>query len=294
MKPISLFFLFVFWSIPVFIQAQHFQTITYFADDSVKLELDLFMPDTVKTEKIPLLIFVHGGGFSGGDRTGGHALSDFFAERGIAAATISYTLYMKGKDFGCKGILSEKVKAIQIAANQLWSATAFFIDNQEKFHIDTTKIFISGSSAGAETVLHAAFWDRTIMGIYPKKLPKSFRYAGLISGAGAIMDLNLIKPENLIPVMMFHGDADPLVPYRTAAHHFCPPNSPGWLMLFGSEPIYQHISKLNGTVQLISYPGGSHKIAGAHFYQVQQPVYDFVKRILDGEKFQYQQFKVSN
>lgn len=294
MKLTSFFFLFLFWSIPAFIQAQHFQTLTYYENDSVKLELDLFMPNTIKTEKIPLLIFVHGGGFSGGDRTGGHAISKFFAERGIAAATISYSLYMKGKDFGCKGNSPEKVKAIQIAANQLWLATAFFIENQDKFHIDTTNIFISGSSAGAETVLHAAFWDRTMMGIYAKKLPETFRYAGLISGAGAIMDLNLIQNENLLPVMMFHGDADPLVPYRTAAHHFCPPNLPGWLMLFGSESIYQHISKLNGTVQLISYTGGSHNIAGAYFYQDQQPVYDFVVRILNDEHFQSHLIKMTD
>ncbi|MGC9355578.1 MAG: alpha/beta hydrolase [Mariniphaga sp.] len=273
------------------IKAQDFKTFIYYSDDSLQLELDFFSPVQQNGEKKPLVIFVHGGGFSAGNRTAGYALSEYLAERGIAAATISYTLYMKGKDFGCNGILSEKVKAIQIASNQLWLATHFFNKNQEKFQIDTTKIFIAGSSAGAETVLHAAFWNQETMRIYPQKLSNSFRYAGLISGAGAIMDLNLIQPNNLIPVMMFHGDADPVVPYETAAHHYCPPNSPGWFMLFGSKSIYNYIVKLNGTVELISYKAGSHKIAGAHFFQEQQPVFNFIQAVINREHAQIQVIK---
>jgi acetyl esterase/lipase len=284
-RSISIYLL-LFFAISNFIEAQDFQTFTYYLDDSLQLELDFFYPVQRPVEKSPLVIYVHGGGFSAGNRAAGYALSEYLAERGIAAATISYTLCMKGKDFGCNGILSEKVKAIQIAANQLWLATRFFNENQEKFQIDTTKIFIAGSSAGAETVLHAAFWNQSIMGIYPQKLSGSFRYTGLISGAGAIMDLNLIQPDNLIPVMMFHGDADPLVPYETATHHYCPPNSPGWLMLFGSRSIYNYIVKLNGTVELISYPGARHEIAGAHFFQEQQTVFDFILSVIDGQHAQ--------
>lgn len=286
MKHSVCIYLFLLLGISNFLKAQDFKTFTYYSDDSLQLELDFFSPVQQNGEKKPLVIFVHGGGFSAGDRTAGYALSKYLADRGIAAATISYSLYMKGKDFGCNGILSEKVKAIQIAANQLWLATHFFIGNQEKYQIDTTNIFIAGSSAGAETVLHAAFWNRNVMGIYPQKLSGSFRYAGLISGAGAIMDLNLIQPENLIPVMMFHGDADPLVPYETAAHRYCPPNSPGWLMLFGSKSIYNYIVKINGTVELISYKSGGHEIAGAHFFQDQQPVFDFIQSVIEGQHAQ--------
>ncbi len=279
-------FLLQFFCLSNSLKAQDFKTFTYYSDDSLQLELDFFSPVQRNGNKIPLVIFVHGGGFSTGNRTAGHALSKFLAVRGIAAATISYSLYMEGRDFGCNGILSEKVKAIQIAANQLWLATNFFIDNQEQFQIDITNIFIAGSSAGAETVLHAAFWDRTKMGMYTKKLPDTFQYAGVISGAGAIMDLNLIEPENLIPVMMFHGDADPLLPYETAAHRYCLPNSSGWLMLFGSKSIYDYIVKLNGTVDLISYTGGLHEIAGAHFFQNQKPVFDFIQSVIDKQHIQ--------
>ncbi|MBV6653821.1 MAG: alpha/beta hydrolase fold domain-containing protein, partial [Mameliella sp.] len=223
-----------------FIQAQQrYTTITYFETDSIALELDLFLPETPSPNPRPLLIYVHGGGFSGGERGAGHPLCTYLSEQGIAAATITYTLHMKDKSFSCDGILSEKIKAIRLAANQLWQATAFLSKEADEFGIDPSKIFIAGSSAGAETVLHAAFWDRSVMELYGDPLPKRFSYAGLIGGAGAIMDVNSITAKTAIPAMLFHGSADPVVPYATAAHHYCDTDATGWLMLFGSHSVYE-------------------------------------------------------
>lgn len=273
--------------------AQDFRTYTYFSNDSISLELDVFIPDHLDTTlgNTPLVIYVHGGGFSNGNRDGGHKLARLLAEQDMACACITYTLYMKDKSFGCDGILSEKIKAIQIAASQLWHATSFLIEKSDQFQIDTTQIFIAGSSAGAETVLHAAHWDRNQMQAFDRALSSSFRYAGIISGAGAIMDLNLITAENMLPTMLFHGDADPLVPYDVASHHFCPPDSPGWLMLFGSHAIAEHLQELGGSCQLTTYRGGNHSFAGAYFYQDQQPVADFIDRVLSGEGFNLYEFK---
>jgi len=279
----------------VTVNAQDFQTHTYFTNDSISLDLDLFLPGKNSSEKTPLVIYVHGGGFKNGYRNGGHKLAKHLIGQNIACASITYTLYMKDESFSCDGILSEKVKAIQIAASQLWSATAYLIRQAGKNNIDTTQIFIAGSSAGAETVLHAAHWKRKQMQLFEHKLPNEFQYAGIISGAGAIMDLNLITHENAIPTMLFHGDADPLVPYATAAHHYCPPNSPGWLMLFGSFSIAQHLQKLNGTCQLTTFEGGKHSYAGAFFHQNQQPIVDFIGKVLSGKRFiEFQSVKEEN
>lgn len=267
------------------VNAQDFQTKTYFLNDSISLDLDLFLPDHQSSEKTPLVIYVHGGGFSNGNRGGGHKLANYLISQNIACASISYTLYMKDKSFSCDGILSEKVKAIQIAASQLWNATAYLVEQSDKINIDANKIFVAGSSAGAETVLHAAYWDREQMQLFDKKLSSDFKYAGIISGAGAIMDLNMITKENMLPTMLFHGDADPLVPYGTAAHHCCPPNSSGWLMLFGSHTIANHLQKIGGTCQMTTFEDGKHSFAGAYFYQNQQPVGDFIDNVLSGKAF---------
>jgi acetyl esterase/lipase len=275
------------------IQPSH--TLSYFSNDTISLELDLFLPEQGSTKPVPLLLYVHGGGFSGGDRFAGYDLAKVLTDKGMACATISYTLYMEGKSFGCDGILSEKVRAIQIAASQLWHATAFLMGQSESFHIDTTRIFIAGSSAGAETVLHAAHWDRKQMQVFDPALSPEFKYAGIVSGAGAIMDLNLITAENRLPTMLFHGDADDLVPYGIAAHHFCPPSAPGWLMLFGSFAIAQHLQEMGGTCQLTTFQGGDHSFAGEYFFRDQQPVAAFLDRVLSGESFNsYENIKVEN
>ncbi|MDX2432288.1 MAG: alpha/beta hydrolase [Bacteroides sp.] len=275
------------------VQEEDFQSLTYYSNDSLSVDLDIFLPDQMLEGGNPLVIYVHGGGFSNGTRDAGHKLARHLAEQGIACASISYTLYMEGKSFGCDGILSEKVRAIQIAASQLWLATAYLNKYSGQFNIDTTRIFIAGSSAGAETVLHAAHWDREQMQFFEQNLSPDFRYAGVISGAGAIMDLNLISPENMIPTMLFHGDDDQLVPYGIAAHHYCPPSSPGWLMLFGSGAIAQHLQKLGGTCQLTTFLGGGHSFAGAFFYQDQEPVADFINRVLSGGCFNIYQSMAS-
>jgi len=286
MKKQNLFLILISFLSLQFASAQKMQTITYFQNDTLKLELDLFLPEKASSAKLPLLLYVHGGGFSGGERKHGHSFCKYLAQNGYATATITYTLYMKGKKFSCDGQLPEKIKAFQFGANDLWLATSFFIKNSTKYNIDTSKIFIAGSSAGAETTLHAAFWDFNIMNLYKNTLPEGFKYAGMISGSGAIMDLNLITEKNLIPVMFFHGNSDVTVPYGTAAHHYCKTDATGWLMLFGSYSIYNHIKELNGSTSLYTFCGGGHEYSGTLFEKDQQYILNFLNDVIAGKKFQ--------
>ncbi|RYG41200.1 MAG: alpha/beta hydrolase [Chitinophagaceae bacterium] len=269
--------------------AQDHQTLTYFANDTLKLELDLFLPKKSQKQPTPLLIHVHGGGFSGGERQSGHGFCKFLADNGFASATITYTLYAKGKKFSCDGVLTEKVKAFQYGVDDLWLATSFFLENAAKYNIDPKKIFVSGRSAGAETILHAAYWNTMEMQLYPKKLPADFRYAGLVSGAGAIMDLNLITKENVIPMFFFHGNGDVTVPYGTASHHYCKPGASGWLMLFGSYSIYKHAVSLDQTAQLFTYCGGGHEYSGYTIEKDPQAILEFLNAVLGGKKVQAHQ-----
>lgn len=266
-------------------KAQEYKTLTYFVNDSTKLELDLFLPKTTSKTKLPLLIFMHGGGFGGGKRADGHHICKYASQHGYAAASISYTLYMKGRNFGCDGALPQKIKAFQLAANDLWQATLFFIKNADKYNIDATKIFIGGNSAGAEAALHAAYWDRNVMSAYPEKLPGTFKYAGVISGAGALMDLNLITKKTMMPMLLFHGSVDPTVPYDVAAHHYCPTNSSNWLMLFGGYAIYKHVAELQGTARMVTYCGGGHEYSDHMFAKDQAGIFSFMDRVLKGEHF---------
>ncbi|WP_020531780.1 alpha/beta hydrolase [Flexithrix dorotheae] len=261
-------------------------TITYAKKDSEELKMDVFSPKNPKGN-LPLVIYVHGGGFSGGNRRGGIKFCKEMVQEGYVAATISYRLYMKGKSFSCDQQLGEKIKAIQIASNDLRSAVKYFIDHQDELNIDPEKIIISGSSAGAETILQSAFWPMDKMDFDEPVLDKSFKFAGLISFAGALMDLNLINQSTAVPTLLFHGTCDNLVPYATAAHHYCEWNAPGWLMLFGSHSIAEKIREVGGSVQLFTFCGAGHEIAGQPLRTNLDDIKSFIREaVLEGKKIQ--------
>ncbi|HLN52079.1 MAG TPA: alpha/beta hydrolase [Lentimicrobium sp.] len=280
---VVIFFLWIFN-----LKAGNPKRIVYYQNDSVRLEMDIYIPvASVKDSSRPLFIYVHGGGFASGNRSDGYKICKYLADKGFVSATISYTLYMKDKSFSCDGVVSEKIKAIRYGVNDLWLATEYLIDHKDEYGIATSKIFIGGCSAGAETVLQAAFWDYDLMNWSDKKLPDGFKYAGVIAGAGAIMDINLITRKNLLPVMMFHGTCDNLVPYGTAAHHFCKTDASGWLMFFGSYTIYEQVLKLGGSVSMNTYCNGGHEYANYLFENDLEIAYSFMLEVLQGLKTQH-------
>lgn len=275
----------VLFSLTALSQEYNFTTFTYLAEDSVVLELDYFQPDTVE-EYAPLVIFLHGGGFSGGERSHGHTFCQALADSGIHAATISYTLYMKGKSFSCDGILSEKIRAIQLAAYQAHLATNWFLDKAGLFGIDPGKIFLAGSSAGAEAVLQAVYWNDNTENFYPDTLSPDFSYAGVISGAGAILDINMIDEKNMIPTLCYHGTCDPLVPYHIAPHHYCSQIATGYMMMFGGLAIHERLTALNGSSHLVSYCGEGHEHSGTPFHGNEiLTVTEFIRRSVRGDLF---------
>ena len=71
--------------------------------------------------KLPLVVFVHGGGFSTGKRDSWHAnhFAHRLARRGYAVASVSYRLTMKDVGFGCEVSATEKKGAIDNASMDL-------------------------------------------------------------------------------------------------------------------------------------------------------------------------------
>jgi acetyl esterase/lipase len=253
------------------------QTFEYAEIAGEKLYLDLYTPARDTARKKPLLIYVHGGGFSGGKRneTGFVALARYLAERGYAVASISYRLTMRGESFSCDQPTPNKIATFRAAAEDIWAATRYAITQQSTWGIDPSRIVLSGSSAGAEAILYAAY-GRAADPV--DQLPKAFRYAGLISMAGAIIEVKWITAESAIPSLLFHGTCDNLVPYATAPHHYCQPGDPGYLILHGARSIADRHQQLGRPYHLFTSCGGAHGWAGRPIVEQQATIVDFLYR----------------
>lgn len=265
--------------------AKSMQTLTYAIKGTDTLELDLYLPEGWNLKKSPVVIFVHGGGFHTGTRKEEniHHFCDSLADNGIAAANMSYRLYLKGQSFHCDQPSPEKIKAFQVAVNDIRSATRFLMDHSEAYNLDEKKIALCGSSAGGEAVLHAAFWSNDTMNLDNQELDTSFRYAAVASFAGAMVDTTLITHSNKLPTLMYHGTCDPLVPYGSAPHHFCDPSTPGALMLHGSKSIMERLDHLQGSYVLVATCGAGH---GQASYPIQKDiprVISFFQDAFDGK-----------
>jgi len=238
------------------IHAQDIEQITVNYTDT--LSMDVFIPKG--NDPKPLLVYVHGGGFARGTRDSQSTLEfcQYFAERGWATATISYHLTRKGKGFGCEVPVQEKIQTFNSSARNTHQAVKYLIDHNDKYPIDPDKIVLAGSSAGAEAVLQAAYWEQTKAGI----LADDFQYAGVVSMAGAILDINWISEATAIPTQLFHGTCDPLVPYDQAPHRYCKSGNEGFMMLFGAKAISDKIEDLDKSFYLVADCNGGHEWAG--------------------------------
>lgn len=236
------------------------ETLTYAAKDGENLDLDIYLPQADAEEERATLIFVHGGGFAGGQRDQGNIV-DFctrMANHGYVVASLSYRLTRKGKPegFGCNCPVNDKLNTFYAAVEDIQDATFFLIENRHQFGINPQKIILAGSSAGAESVLNTAYQPPYCYGL--DSGPVSF--AGVISMSGAIPDTTVLYDQSAIPSLLFHGTNDQLVPYATAPHHYCDKEDAGYLILHGSYTIAKKLSALHIPYWLHTSCGAGHEI----------------------------------
>jgi Esterase/lipase len=216
MKRASLIFSTILLSLALLAQTPQKVTHIFTVKDGQELKLDVYTTDSVTILPRPCLLFVFGGGFMEGSRDAEIYAPYFtyFSNKGFAVVSIDYRLGMKGQK--APGMLNYKPLqgAIDLAVSDVYSATNYLLENAGELNIDPSLIIISGSSAGAITVLQADYEKRDN---HPSAqvLPEDFRYAGVISFAGGIFSTEGVPSytQRPAPTLFFHGSADKLVPY---------------------------------------------------------------------------------
>lgn len=216
--------------------------VKYVPDGDDAQSLDIYFPETRSEKPLPLLVWIHGGGWSGGSKAQQPYLSQL--KRGYVAASIEYR-------FSQKATFPAQIQDCQAAIRWLRA-------NAEKYSIDPGRIGVGGASAGGHlaalvgtsgakkafpmiggnldqsdrvqavcdifgptdfwTVITQADEDQNVKNVF--KWNNGDPYSKLIGGklgedkeaCEAVSPVHYVSKDNP-PFLILHGDRDALVPY---------------------------------------------------------------------------------
>jgi len=119
--------------------------IVYGKGGTEDLKLDLARPEHAEG-LLPGIVFIHGGGWSGGNRGAYRNDIQEAAKRGYVAVTIEYRLTRPDKNGKAKYPFPDQIEDCKCAVRWLRA-------NAEKYHVDPNRIGATGGSAGGHLSL---------------------------------------------------------------------------------------------------------------------------------------------
>jgi acetyl esterase/lipase len=230
--------------------------ITYLTANNFDAKLDVYRRRNVSQPQ-PTLIYIHGGGWTGGTKEQSSLAFLPFLEMGWNVVNVEYRL--------------ARVSLAPAAVEDCLCALRWVYRNAKQYDFDTSRLVVSGGSAGAHLALttgmlpESAGMDRQCPGTEPLKVAAIVNWYGitdvvdLLDGpnmktyavtwlasmpnrdevAKRVSPLTYVRP-GLPPVITIHGDADPTVPYTHALR------------------LRDALEKAHVPNRLVTVPGGKH------------------------------------
>jgi acetyl esterase/lipase len=199
-----------------------FRDLEYAKVDGQSLLLDLFVPENASS-KPPLLVWIHGGGWTKGSKSQFNPMFLRLTAEGYATASVDYRL---------EGLNSHPKQIHDFKGAIRWLRA-----NAEKYGYDTTRIAVGGGSAGGHLalLLGLSAGVSELEGVIGGNLDHSSRAHAIIdlygpseldffaeekAGFGRNKTPELLKSASPLtyldkddpPVIIFYGDQDEVVP----------------------------------------------------------------------------------
>ena len=153
------------------------EDIVYKKTATSNLKLDVYRPKISLEEKCPAVLLIHGGGWISGSKENLRILAQHLAESGFVAITAAYRLSMEA--VYPAGVIDIK------------DALRWMRSNAENYNIDSKRIAILGTSAGAQLA--------TLVGVTPNTKIYNEQHEAISSEVQAIVNIDgivsFIHPE---------------------------------------------------------------------------------------------------
>ena len=221
------------WAVTAQSRYQVFPNITYLVENNYEDKVDIYRRRDIDTPQ-PTLLYIHGGGWTGGTKEGAFMSAVPWLAMGWNVVNVEYRL--------------ARISHAPAAVEDCLCALKWTVAHAAEYHIDPSKIVVSGDSAGGHLALmtgmtpDSAGLDRECPSssantVLPKVaaivnwygitdvvdlLDGPNRKAYAVAWLGSVPDreeiarrvspLTYVRP-GLPPILSVQGDADPTVPY---------------------------------------------------------------------------------
>ncbi len=230
--------------------------VTYLAASGGENTADLYLPRNTDGPT-PVLMYIHGGGWVGGNKEANVLRLLPYLERGWAVVNVQYRL--------------ARVEGAPAAVEDCLCALRWVIRNAEEYNFDTSRIVTTGNSAGGHLALTtgmipaSAGLDRQCPGPEELEVAAVVNWYGITDVADLIDGPNTksyavqwlgsltdradvaarVSPQTYVraglpPILTIHGDDDPVVPHQHALD------------------LHEQLGQAGVVNQLHTVPGGHH------------------------------------
>jgi acetyl esterase/lipase len=247
------------WSIDLSQDYSVVPNVTYATADNFDCKLDAYVHKG-STTPVPTVVYIHGGGWVGGTKEGANLALLPYLEMGFSVVNVEYRL--------------ARVALAPAAVEDCRLALRWVMKNARMYNFDSSRIIVTGGSAGGHLALMTGMLDSTAgfdatrewdQSSVPLKVAAIINWFGitdvkdLLSGtnrqnyavswlgsqanrnelATRVSPLTYVR-KDLPPIFTIHGDNDNLVPYSHAVR------------------LHSALSAAGVTNKLVTIPGGKH------------------------------------
>jgi acetyl esterase/lipase len=231
--------------------------VVYKVANGYEAKLDVYFPRKADSGPRPTVVYIHGGGWTGGSKETSIFNLLPYLEKGFNAVNVEYRL--------------ARNSLAPAAVEDCRCALRWVIRNAERYQIDTSKLVVTGHSAGGHLSLMtgildpAAGLDNECPGDEVLKVAAVVNFYGItdvadllqgphmqryaVTWLGGMLDRQAVAKRaspltyvrrGLPPILTIHGDADTVVPYVHATR------------------LHKALDKAGVTNELLTIPGAGH------------------------------------